>query len=163
MNKKTGHGSRTQGARLLEVALIDLHIRQLQAVIREQQTMIKQLKTRKAEILAPRRKKRRRCQWETDTPLVCLVNLQQLESFKTMMDKWKSLTTEIINPSMTSQFHFKPDKQSYAIRVLAAVLTKTPPVFKVSVYQLCSYLSVHSNLGTTDSIRRSVYRVRKLL
>ena len=163
MKKKLSNGCRTQGARQLEVAIIDLHIRQLQAVIREHQSVINQLRIRKAEILTPLKKKRRRCQWDVDTPIIRLVNLQQLDYFKTMMDKWTTLTTETINPSKTYQFHFIPERRSYAIRALAIVLSQTPPVFKVSTLQLCRYLSTHSNLGTSEAIRQALFRMRKLL
>ena len=156
MKKKIFNGCRTQGDWQLEVALIDLHIRQLQAVIN-------QLKTQRREIIGNHLKKRRRWKWQDDTPMIRIVNLPQLDSYNTMMDKWKSLTTETINPSKTCQFIFKPDKQSQAILALARVLEHDPPVFKVGISELCRYLSTHSNLGTPESIRRAIYRIQKKL
>ena len=156
MKKRKSNGCRTQGAWQLEVVLIDLHIRQLRAVI-------KQLKIQRSEIINHHRKKRRRITWGDDTPLSRLVILSQFDTFKTMMDKWKLLTTETINPSKTSHFIFKPDKRSQAILALARVLECDIPVFKVGISELCRYLSAHSNLGTQESIRKALYRMREML
>ena len=147
----------------LEIALIDLHIRQLQAVVREQQAVINRLKAKRAEILETHRKKRRRNPWETDTPMIRLVNLSQLEHFKTMISDWQKRTTETIDPKKTTSFIFMPHAKSHAIRTLALVLSRDVPVFKVSTLELCRYLSTHSNLGTTGAIRQALYReLRKL-
>ena len=156
MKKKFINGCRAQGDWQLEVALIDLHIRQLQAVIN-------QLKVQRREIIGRQRKKRRRCKWQDNTPMIGIVNLPQYNPFKTMMDKWKSLTTETINPSKTFRFHFIPDKRSQAILALTRVLEHDPPVFKVGISELCRYLSTHSNLGTPETIRRAIYRIQKKL
>lgn len=163
MKKTTKNDCRALGAKQLEVALIDLHIRQLQAAIREQQAVVKQLKMQRDAITASHKKKRRRKPYDADTPLIKLVNLQQLEQFKTMIDKWEMLTTETIHLSKTSQFHFKTDKLSQAILALARAIQHEPPVFKVSILQVCSYLAEHSNLGNTASIRQALYRRLKEL
>ena len=163
MKKNKKSSCRAQGVWQLEVALIDLHIRQRQLAIREHQEVINQLKKCKTEMLASHMKKRRRCKWQDDTPIIRIVNLQQSDTFMTMMDKWKSLTTETINPSKTSRFIFIPDKRSQAILALARVIEHDPPVFKVGISELCRYLSSHTNLGTPEVIRRSLYRMRKML
>ena len=155
MNKENKYRSRTQGAWLQEDEAINLQIREHQAVIN-------QLKARRREIIE-KNKKRRRCLWNENTPFSRLVNLQQLDSFKTLMDKWNSLTTETINPSKTSQFHFKPDKRSQAILAVALVLRHDIPVFKVGTSELSRYLSAHSNLGTPEAIRQALYRMQKML
>ena len=87
----------------------------------------------------------------------------QLEHFKALMTDWQKRSTETINPKETSHFTFLPNARSHAIRALAVVLARHPPVFKVSMLQLCRYLSEHSNLGTPESIRQALYRVRKML
>lgn len=162
MRNNVRKGCRTQGEWQLEVRLLDLHIRQRQAVIREHQQVINQLRAQREEMLE-RHKHRRRCLWDDDTPMIRLVNLYQLEHFKALMTDWQKRSTETINPKETSHFTFLPNARSHAIRALAVVLAKDPPVFKVSTLQLCSYLSEHSNLGTPESIRQALYRVRKML
>ena len=163
MEKKLINGCQTQGDWQLEVALIDLHIRQLKTKIRHHQTVINQLKAQRREVIGNHRKKRRRCKWQSDTPMIRIVNLPQFGSFETMIDKWKLLTTETINPSKTSRFYFIPNKRSQAILALTRVLEHEPPVFKVGISELCRYLSTHSNLGTPETIRRAIYRIQKKL
>ena len=43
------------------------------------------------------------------------------------------------------------------------LLWHDPTVFKVTVSELCRYLSAHSNLGSPESIRQALYRMRKML
>ena len=155
MKKDNKHRSRTQGAWLLEVAAIDLQIRELQ-------TVMNQLKARRLEILE-KHKRRRRCLWDADTPIIRIVNLHQWDYFKKQFDKWKALTAETIDPTNTTQFLFYPDRLSQAIHAVAHMLWHDPPVFKVGISELCRYLSAHSNLGSPESIRRALYRLRELL
>ena len=159
MKKKRNIGCGSQGDWQLEVVLIDLHIRQCQAVIRECQTQVKQLQAERAALLAPHKKKRRRT-WDDDTPLYRLVNLSQLEHFKTLISDWQKRSTETIYPKKTSQFTFLPNAKSSAIRALALVQTRDIPVFKVSTLELCRYLSTHSNLGSTETIRKALLRAK---
>lgn len=162
MKKYSKKGCGSQGDWQLEVALIDLHIRQCQAVVREYQTQVKQLQAERAALLAPHKKKRRRT-WDDDTPLYRLVNLSQLDHFKTLISDWQKRTTETIDPKKTFSFIFMPHAKSHAIRALALMLSRDVPVFKVSTLELCRYLSTHSNLGTTGAIRQALYReLRKL-
>lgn len=162
MKKYSKKGCGSQGDWQLEVALIDLHIRQQQAVIRECQTLVKQLKAERDALLAPHKKKRRRT-WNDDTPLYCLVNLSQLDHFKTLISDWQKRTTGTIDIKKTSLFTFFPERKPHAIRALALVQTRDIPVFKVSTLELCRYLSTHSNLGSPEAIREGVYRARKKL
>lgn len=160
MKQKRNNGCGSQGDWQLEVALIDLHIRQCQAVIREYQTLVKQLKTEK-ELLAPHKKKRRRT-WDDDTPLYRLVNLSQLDHFKTLISDWQKRTTGTIDIKKTSLFTFFPERKTHAIRALALVLARDIPVFKVSTVELCRYLSAHSNLGSSETIRKALLRAKKV-
>ena len=162
MKKYSKKGCGSQGDPQLEVALIDLHIRQCQAVIRECQTLVKQLKAERAALLAPHKKKRRRT-WNDDTPLYRLVNLSQLDHFKTLISDWQKRTTGTIDIKKTSLFTFFPERKPHAIRALTLVLTRDIPVFKVSTLELCRYLSTHSNLGSPEAIREGIYRARKKL
>ena len=155
MKKRINKRCRTQGVWQQEVAAINLQIRELQ-------TEIKQLKAQRQEILE-KHKKRRRSIWDENTPMIHIINLQQLDFFKIQMEKWKALTTETIDPSKTSQFHFYPERLSQATLAVAHMLWHDPPVFKVSISELCRYLSAHTNLGTPETIRKSLYRMRKLL
>ena len=127
MKKKRNNGCGSQGDRQLEVALIDLHIRQCQAVVRECQTLVKQLKAERAALLAPHKKKRRRT-WDDDTPLYRLVNLSQLDHFKTLISDWQKRTTGTIDIKKTSLFIFFPERKPHAIRALTLVLTRDIPV-----------------------------------
>ena len=162
MKKKCNNGCGSQGDWQLEVALIDLHIRQCQAVVRECQTLVKQLKAERAALLAPHKKKRRRT-WDDDTPLYRLVNLSQLDHFKTLISDWQKRTTGTIDIKKTSLFTFFPERKPHAIRALALVLTRDIPVFKVSTVELCRYLSAHSNLGTPEAIRKALLRAKEAI
>ena len=162
MKKKRNIGCGSQGDWQLEVVLIDLHIRQCQAVVRECQTLVKQLKAERAALLAPHKKKRRRT-WDENTPMIRLVNLSQMEHFLALMNDWQKRSAETINPKKTSLFTFFPERKPHAIRALALMLTRDIPVFKVSTVELCRYLSAHSNLGSPEAIREGVYRARKKL
>lgn len=94
MKKYSNKGCRAQGVRQLEVMLIDLHIRQLQAVIN-------QLKAQRRDMMDAHRKKRRRSLWNEKTPLRDLIYLEYESGFKAMMKEWGKHTTEIINPYKT--------------------------------------------------------------
>ena len=162
MKTKNKDCSRTQGVWLQEVAAIDLQIREHQTVINKRKALISQLMARKREILEANKPKRRRCPWDEDTPLIRLVNLSQLEQYKALIREWEKRSTEIIDPSKTSHFTFLPNRKWYVTSTLANVLSRTPPVFKVSTLQLCQYLSEHSNLGSVDAIRKAVQRAQKV-
>lgn len=162
VNKKTSD-CQTPGAWQLEIALIDLHIRQLQAEIREQQAVIHLLKAQRRDIMDAHHKKRRRCRWDADTPMIRLVNLQQLEHFKTLISDWQKRATDAIDITKTSQFTFQIKLKWHAIHALAVVLTKDPPVFKVSTRDLCRYLSTHSNLGSPEAIKKALQRVKNTI
>ena len=103
MKKKRNIGCGSQGDWQLEVVLIDLHIRQCQAVVRECQTLVKQLKAERAALLAPHKKKRRRT-WDDNTPMIRLVNLSQMEHFLALMNDWQKRSAETINPKKTSLY-----------------------------------------------------------
>ncbi len=154
MKKKNINRCQTQGAGQQEVTEIDLQIR-------EHQAAIKQLRAHKREILE--KHKKRQSTWDENTPMIHIIDPRQLDYFEQQMDKWKELTSETINPSKTSQFRFYPDRLSQAILAVAHMLWHDPPVIKVSISELSRYLSAHSNLGTPDSIRQALYRMRKLL
>ncbi|MBR0165697.1 MAG: hypothetical protein IJQ13_02290 [Prevotella sp.] len=157
MKNNSKKGCRPQGDWQLEVRLIDLHIRQRQAVIREHQQVISQLRALRQEILV-RHKRRRRCLWDDGTPMIRLVNLHQLERFKTLLDNWKKHATDTIDTSKTSNFTFLPNRKWHAVRALAIALQGDVPLFKVSTRELCRYLSVHSNLGTQEGIKKAIQR-----
>ena len=159
MRNNSRKDCRTQGEWQLEVRLIDLHIRQRQAVIREHQQVINQLRAQREEMLE-RHKHRRRCLWDDDTPMIRLVRLPQLEHFKTLLENWKKHTADTIDTSKTSSFTFLPNRKWHAIHALAIVLANDIPVFKVSTCQLCRYLSEHSNLGTPEGIKKALQRAK---
>lgn len=159
MRNNSRKGCPSPGDWQLEVRLIDLHIRQRQAAIREHQQVINQLRAQLEEILA-HHKRRRRCLWDDDTPMIRLVNLHQLERFKTLLDNWKKHVTDTIDTSKTSSFTFLPNRKWHAVRALAIVLQGDVPLFKVSTRELCRYLAVHSNLGTPESIKKALQRAK---
>lgn len=161
MNKENKYRSRTQGAWLQEVAAIDLQIREDQTEINKRKAHISLLLARKREILEANKPKRRRCTWDENTPFFRLVNLSQLEQYKALIREWQKRSTEIIDPLKTSHFTFLPKRKYYVTSTLANMLSRTPPVFKVSMLQLCQYLSEHSNLGSVDAIRKAIQRVQK--
>ena len=160
MRNNSRKGCPSPGDWQLEVRLIDLHIRQRQAAIREHQQVINQLRAQREEILE-RHKRRRRCLWDDDTPMIRLVRLHQLERFKTLLDNWKKHVTDTIDTSKTSSFTFLPIRKWHAIRALTISLQGDVPLFKVSTRELCRYLAAHSDLGDALAIHRALYRAKK--
>ena len=136
----------------MEVAEIDLQIR-------EHRTVIQQLLARKRLLEHQHRKKRKAPAWDDETPLIRLVNPQQIDRFRAMMADWQRRTAEKLKPSENTHFHFPPHLKHHIFRALAAALAVTPPVFRVSTIELCRYLSAHSNLGSPASIRKALQRV----
>ena len=134
---------------------------QIDLQIREQQTVINQLRQRKQELIATHRKKRKTA-WDDDTSLSRLVNLQQFAYYQLMIAEWQKRTTDNLNPLKTNFFSFPPHLKHYVFRALATALAQTPPVFNVSTLQLCRYLAEHSNLGTTESIKKALQRLKNV-
>jgi len=66
--------------------------------------------------------------------------------------------TDTIDTSKTSSFTFLPNRKWHAVRALAIALQGDVPLFKVSTRELCRYLSVHSNLGTQEGIKKAIQR-----
>ncbi|MBQ3752661.1 MAG: hypothetical protein II864_03835 [Prevotella sp.] len=124
--------------------------------------MLKQLRHRKRELRNQNRKKRR-VQWDDDTPLIRLVNLQQIDVFKAMLKEWEKHNDGIPIPLKSSQFHFSPPGKPHIIRALAKALNASLPLFRISILQLCRYLSLHSNLGSASVIRQALYRAKRAL
>jgi len=156
----------SRGDRQLEVALIDLHIRQLRAAISEYQKTIEQLKERRGELSGDRHRKRRRPrQWDNLTPLRDLVSLAYDNQFKTMMAQWKTLTDHTFNPYKAYSFQFRlGDVGRRAVYVpLARFLSPDGRQLRVSAMDFYRYLSVHSNLGSVISIKTGLSRARKWL
>ena len=146
--------------------MIDLHIRQLQAAIREYQTEIQHLKSLRSEVAGRRRKKRRRPrQWDDATPMRDLISLEYDSQFKTMITQWKNYTDHEINPYKTSHFLFRlSDISKRAVYVpLARFLPEKGRRLRVSTMEFYRYLSAHSNLGSVNSIKTGLSRVRKWL
>ena len=79
-----------------------------------------------------------------------------------MIAEWQKRTTETLNPRKATFFTFPPYLKHYVFRALAAALATTPPVFKVSTLQLCRYLAEHSDLGTAESIKKALQRLKKV-
>jgi hypothetical protein len=144
--------NKAQEAWQQEVAQIDLQIR-------EHQTVINQLRQCKRELIAAHRKKRKPS-WNDETPLYRLINLQQFEYYQLMIAEWQKRTTETLNPRKTTFFTFPPHLKHYVFHALAAALATTPPVFKVSTLQLCHYLAGHSDLGSAESIKKALQRIK---
>lgn len=152
MTKCINKGCQTRGVWQQEVAEIDLQIR-------EHQTAINQLRARRRALLE-KHKKRRRCLWDADTPMRKLVPLAFESHFITMMKEWEKHTTHTIQPMKASHFNFIQKRKWYAIRALAIMLMKDKRVFKISILQLCKYLEGHSNLGSQESIRKAIQRLK---
>jgi len=124
--------------------------------------MLKQLRHRRRELQNQHRKKRR-VQWDDNTPLIRLVNLQQIDAFKAMLKDWDKHNDGILIPLKSSRFHFSPQSKPHIIRTLAIALNASLPLFHISILQLCCYLSVHSNLGSASVIRQALYRAKRAL
>ena len=135
----------------LEVAVMDLHLRQLKTVmmrVREQRNA-----------LIAQHKKKRKPTWDDETPLFRFVNLQQLDAFRAMIADWQKHMPDVPIPLKASHYHFPHNIKHHIIRTLAQTLAKRPPVFHISTLQLCRYLAEHSTLGTKESIRKALQRV----
>lgn len=134
---------------------------QIDLQIREHQTVINQLRQRKRELTALHQK-RRKPSWDNETPLYKLVNLQQFAYYQLMIAEWQKRTTDNLDPRKTTFFSFPPHLKHYVFRALATALAQTPAVFHVSTLQLCRYLAEHSNLGTTESIKKALQRLKNV-
>lgn len=157
MKKNLNKGCRAQGVRQLEVMLIDLHIRQLQAVIN-------QLKVKRAALLNPHKKKRRRSLWNEQTPLRNLIYLEYESGFKALMTEWGKHTTEIINPYKTYRFIFSSEESHRLIYLaLARFLSKDGRQIRVKPMEFYRYLSTHTTLGSVANIKTGLCRARKWL
>ena len=107
-------------------------------------------------------RKKRKTAWDDDTPLSRLVNLQQFGYYQLMIAEWQKRTTDNLDPRKTTFFSFPPHLKHYVFRALATALAQTPAVFHVSTLQLCRYLAEHSNLGTTESIKKALQRMKNV-
>jgi hypothetical protein len=136
-------------------------VAQIDLLICEHQAVINQLRQRKRELTA-QHQKRRKPSWDNETPLYKLVNLQQFAYYQLMIAEWQKRTTDNLNPRKTTFFLFPPHLKYYVFRALATALAQTPPVFNVSTLQLCRYLAEHSNLGTTESIKKALQRLKNV-
>ena len=149
----------------MEAAQLRLQIREEQTAVRQHQTIarqhqqvLNQLRQQLRLLEHQHRKKRKAPAWDDETPLIRLVNPQQIDRFRAMMADWQRRTDEKLTPSENTLFHFPPHLKHHVFRALAAALAVTPPVFRVSTIELCRYLSAHSNLGSPASIHRALYR-----
>lgn len=164
MKKTTKNDRRALEAKQLEVALIDLHIRQLQTAIREQQAVVKQLKMQRDAITASHKKKRRRKPYDADTPLWKLIKLEHESGFKTMITEWQKYTTDTINPYKTSYFNFSNFQTIRLVYIaLARFLHIDCREINVKPMAFYRYLSLHSNLGSEVTIKTGLCRARKWL
>ena len=145
----------------MEVAQIDLQIREQLTMIRQHQQVVNQLRQRKRELTAAHRKKRKPL-WDAATPLARLVNLQQFAYYQLLIDEWQKRSTETLEPLKSTFFSFPPYLKHHVFRALAAALAVTPRVFTVSTLELCRYLSAHSDLGSTAGIKKALQRSKKI-
>ena len=144
----------------MEVAQIDLQIREQLTMIRQHQQVVNQLRLRKRELTAAHRKKRKPL-WDAATPLARLVNLQQFAYYQLLIAEWQKRSDEDLEPLKSTFFSFPPPLKHHVFRALAAALAVTPRVFTVSTLELCRYLSAHSDLGDPLAIHRAVYRAKR--
>ena len=161
MKNKTDRKEPSQADWQAEREGIVRQIRANRSVTRQLQSDNQQLKASLEEIDA-RHRRRRRCPWDDDTPLIRLVSPPQIEHFWTLMKDWEKRAAAPIDPAKTSQFSFHPKLKHHAYRALAVVLARQPPVFRVSTRQLCQYLAEHSNLGTMAGIKKALQRAGKV-
>jgi len=145
----------------VEAAQLRLQIREEQAVVRQHQQVVNQLRQQLRLLEDQHRKKRKTPSWDDRTPLIRLVNLQQIDRFRVMIASWQRRTDEELIPSKTAHFHFPPHLKHHIFRSLAETLQAYPPVFRVSTLELCRYLAAHSDLGDALAIHRALYRAKK--
>ena len=63
----------------------------------------------------------------------------------------------------TSQFTFKSEDKARAVYALTRLLCSGSHVLNISENQLCKYLERNSNLGKSESIRKSIQRRRNAI
>ena len=143
----------------MEAAQLRLQIREQQTIVRQYQQVVNQLRQQLHLLEAQHRKKRKTPLWDAETPLIRLVNPQQIDRFRAMIASWQRRTEEDLTPSKAVHFHFPTHLKHHIIRSLAETLQAYPPVFRVSTLELCRYLSAHSNMGDTLAIYRALYRI----
>ena len=145
-----------------ELVEIDLEYKECQERIKKERERMKELNKQKLEHKEKIRKlKERPVVWDDDTPLIELVIPWKMAAFKKMLLSWMEYSRAEINPDKTSHFDFDPTYKKNILSDLKSAMKKQGCVFKVSDAQVISYMSRHSSLGTFDSIKRAIQRLKE--
>lgn len=103
-------------------------------------------------------KKRRPAVWDNDSPMTKLINMSQFERLKIILVEWQAYSIITIVPKRTTYFEFDLAYRKIIVLALKNGWKGSVPLFKVSQRQVLKYLSMHSNLGKVDTLKKILYR-----
>jgi hypothetical protein len=104
------------------------------------------------------RKKRRPVVWEDDSPMTKLIDMSQFDRLRTILTEWQAYSNTTIIPKRTTHFEFDIAYRKTIVLALKDGWDGDVPLFLVSQRQVLKYLSVHSNLGKLDTLKKILYR-----
>ena len=104
------------------------------------------------------RKKRRPVVWDDDSPMTKLINMSQFDRLRTILTEWQAYSKTTIIPKRTTHFEFDIAYRKLIVLALKDGWKGDVPLFKVSQRQVLKYLSMHSNLGKLDTLKKILSR-----
>lgn len=137
-----------------ELVEIDLEYQECQEIIKKERERMKELNKRRLECKEKiRKKKARPVVWDEDTPLNELVIPWKMAAFRNMLKRWGK-------PQETSHFDFDLNLRKDILSDLKSAMKNYEHVFLISDAQIITYMSRHSNLGSFDSIKKAIQRLK---
>lgn len=94
-------------------------------------------------------------------PIIKIASLGQLPKFMEMIKEWKKYMSQEIVLKKTTHIDFDLKGRPIILRTLIKALNEEIDVFCVSERKVLLYLSLHTNLGNYECLKKAVYRERK--
>ncbi len=134
-----------------------LEVDEIDRQVRERREEIKELLARRQKIVE-RHEKRRPVSWDDDSPMTKLIDMTQFERLKAILTEWQPYSKTTILPKRTTHFEFDVAYRKMIVLALKDGWDGDVPLFVVSQRQVLKYLSMHSNLGKLDTLKKILYR-----
>lgn len=87
-----------------------------------------------------------------------LIDMSQFDRLRTILAEWQAYSKTTIIPKRTTRFEFDIAYRKMIVLALKDGWDGDVPLFKVSQRQVLKYLSMHSNLGKLDTLKKILYR-----
>jgi hypothetical protein len=87
-----------------------------------------------------------------------LIDMTQFERLKAILTEWQPYSKTTILPKRTTHFEFDVAYRKMIVLALKDGWDGDVPLFVVSQRQVLKYLSMHSNLGKLDTLKKILYR-----